>query len=57
MSLVCSLIFQASVMFISHAIISVGLVYLLLTSLIEIPAAAAFLRLDKVRRRDWEFLW
>lgn len=40
-------------MFISHAvIISVVLIYLLLTSLLEIPSAAAFGRLDRARRRD-----
>lgn len=56
MTLVCSLIFQVSITFISHAIISVGLVYLLLTSLTEIPSAAAFQRASKVRVRDWEFI-
>lgn len=56
-SLVCSLIFKVFVMFISHAtVISVGLVYLVLTPLFKIPSAAAFRRLDRTKRRDWEFI-
>lgn len=44
-------------MFISHVtIISVGLIYLVLTSLLGNPSAAAFRRLDRARGRDRAFI-